>query len=195
MSTTATTNTNETGWTVEEVVQNSIQYQDRIATCYDTNQTINGDGIEKILLQDHPKQQQTHITRISGKVRDRYETTTSTPQNDDGTSSSSDNNLLLALVTTDRQSGFDRHLAMVPFKGAVLNGTSQFWFRQTQDIISNHYIAMPHPNVTIVKKCHPFPIEFVVRYVFLASSLIFLFFSLRPTRTLREEKNFPVNNV
>lgn len=84
---------------------------------------------------------------IEGKVRDRIEL----------------NEQRLALVTTDRQSGFDRHLALVPFKGAVLNLTSAFWFQQTMDIIPNHVIAVPHPYVTIAKKCQPFPIEFVVR--------------------------------
>jgi len=81
-----------------------------------------------------------------GKVRDRYDL-------DDK----------LALVTTDRQSGFDRMLAKVPYKGQVLNLTSAYWFEQTKDIIPNHIISIPHPNVSIVKKCTPFPIEFVVR--------------------------------
>lgn len=69
----------------------------------------------------------------------------------------------LALITTDRQSGFDRQLALVPFKGQVLNLTSAFWFEQTKHIVENHIVAVPHPNVSIVKKCKPFPIEFVVR--------------------------------
>jgi hypothetical protein len=82
-----------------------------------------------------------------GKVRDRIELSDKT----------------IALVTTDRQSGFDRQLALVPFKGAVLNLTSAFWFEQTKHIIPNQLIAVPHPYVTIAKKCEPFPIEFVVR--------------------------------
>jgi len=69
----------------------------------------------------------------------------------------------VALVTTDRQSGFDRQLALVPFKGAVLNLTSGFWFEQTKTIIPNHVLEIPHPYVTIARKCEPFPIEFVVR--------------------------------
>jgi hypothetical protein len=84
---------------------------------------------------------------IQGKVRDRIEL----------------NDKCLALVTTDRQSGFDRQLALVPFKGAVLNLTSAFWFERTRHIIANHLLAVPHPYVTIAKKCEPFPIEFVVR--------------------------------
>ena len=84
--------------------------------------------------------------RLRGKVRDRYVGQT-----------------LVALVTTDRQSGFDRQLAQVPCKGAVLNLTSAFWFEQTKHIIPNHLVATPHPYVTIAHKCEPFPIEFVVR--------------------------------
>jgi phosphoribosylaminoimidazole-succinocarboxamide synthase len=68
-----------------------------------------------------------------------------------------------ALITTDRQSAFDRILATIPFKGQVLNQTGAWWFEQTKDIIPNHVIDFPDPNVTIAKKCTPFPIEFVVR--------------------------------
>jgi phosphoribosylaminoimidazole-succinocarboxamide synthase len=31
--------------------------------------------------------------------------------------------------------------------------------------VPNHLLEVPHPNVSIVKKCTPFPIEFVVRWV------------------------------
>jgi len=54
-------------------------------------------------------------------------------------------------------------LALVPFKGQVLNLTSAYWFEVTKDMIPNHLLSVPHPNVSIVKKCTPFPIEFVVR--------------------------------
>jgi phosphoribosylaminoimidazole-succinocarboxamide synthase len=69
----------------------------------------------------------------------------------------------LLLITTDRQSAFDRVLASVPFKGQVLNLISAWWFEQTQHIIPNHLIALPDPNVTIAKKCKVFPVEFIVR--------------------------------
>lgn len=69
----------------------------------------------------------------------------------------------LILVTTDRQSAFDRILAAVPFKGQVLNQVSAFWFDVTKDIIGNQIIAVPDPNVTIAKKCKVFPVEVVVR--------------------------------
>ena len=81
-----------------------------------------------------------------GKVRDRFE--------------SGDK---VVLITTDRMSGFDRELCTVPFKGQVLNLTSAWWFKHTEHIIPNHVLAVPDPNVTIGRKCTPFPIEFVMR--------------------------------
>jgi phosphoribosylaminoimidazole-succinocarboxamide synthase len=84
--------------------------------------------------------------KYQGKVRDTY-----------------DLGDKLILITTDRQSAFDRVLASVPFKGQVLNLTSAWWFEQTEHIIPNHVIVIPDPNVTIAKKCEVFQIEFVVR--------------------------------
>jgi phosphoribosylaminoimidazole-succinocarboxamide synthase len=84
--------------------------------------------------------------KYQGKVRDSY-----------------DAGDKLILITTDRQSAFDRVIAHVPFKGQVLNLVSVWWFEQTQHIVPNHLIAIPDPNVTIAKKCRVFPIEFVVR--------------------------------
>ena len=69
----------------------------------------------------------------------------------------------LVLITTDRQSAFDRILANIPFKGQVLNQVSSFWFEQTRDIVPNHVIEIPDPNATVAKKCSILPIEFVVR--------------------------------
>jgi phosphoribosylaminoimidazole-succinocarboxamide synthase len=85
--------------------------------------------------------------KYAGKVRDTYET--------------GDGRLLL--VTTDRQSGFDRLLGAIPFKGQVLNRTSLYWFEQTRDIVGNHVISSPHANALIARKCTVLPIEFVVR--------------------------------
>lgn len=67
------------------------------------------------------------------------------------------------LVTTDRQSAFDRQLASVPYKGQVLNLSSLWWFESTKHLVPNHVLASPHPNVTIGKKCTVFPVEFVMR--------------------------------
>lgn len=85
-------------------------------------------------------------TKYRGKVRDTYETGDK-----------------LILVTTDRQSAFDRVIAAVPYKGQVLNLISAWWFEQTSALVPNHLLAVPDPNVMIAKKCTVFPIEFVVR--------------------------------
>mmetsp|Transcript_25966 Transcript_25966/g.36597 ORF Transcript_25966/g.36597 Transcript_25966/m.36597 type:complete len:471 (+) Transcript_25966:67-1479(+) len=114
----------------------SPKYSQAIAMCYDEKTMVTGDNVEGENLPE----------KARGKVRDRYAGETK-----------------LALVTTDRQSGFDRMLASVPYKGAVLNLTSAFWFEKTKHIINNHILEIPHPYVSIVKKCKPFPIEFVVR--------------------------------
>jgi phosphoribosylaminoimidazole-succinocarboxamide synthase len=69
----------------------------------------------------------------------------------------------LVIVTTDRQSAFDRLVASIPFKGQVLNQTASWWFAQTAHIAPNALLSTPDPNVSIMKKCTPFPVEFVVR--------------------------------
>lgn len=66
-------------------------------------------------------------------------------------------------VTTDRHSSFDRIIAHIPWKGQVLNQISGYWFEHTKDIVPNHLIALPDPNVTVGKKCTPVKIEGVVR--------------------------------
>ena len=67
------------------------------------------------------------------------------------------------LVTTDRLSAFDRVLAAIPFKGQVLNELSAFWFRGTADLFPNHLLAVPDPNVSLVRECTPLPVEVIVR--------------------------------
>ena len=69
----------------------------------------------------------------------------------------------LAIITTDRQSAFDKVLGHIPFKGQVLTSLSAFWFEKTKDIVQNHLIAVPDPNVLLVKECKLIPIEMVVR--------------------------------
>ncbi len=85
--------------------------------------------------------------KYPGKVRDTYDL--------------GDGRLLL--VTTDRQSGFDRLLGAIPYKGQVLNRTSLYWFEQTRGIVDNHVMMSPHANALIARKCTVLPIEFVVR--------------------------------
>lgn len=84
--------------------------------------------------------------KLSGKVRDVY-----------------DHGDTLVFVATDRQSAFDRSVALVPFKGQVLTQASCFWFSKTKDIVPNHFLESPDPNVTVGKKLEIFPVEFVVR--------------------------------
>jgi phosphoribosylaminoimidazole-succinocarboxamide synthase len=67
------------------------------------------------------------------------------------------------VVTTDRQSAFDRLLASVPFKGQVLNLISAFWFEATRHIVANHLVAVPHPALLVARRCRPFLAEIVVR--------------------------------
>lgn len=69
----------------------------------------------------------------------------------------------MVIVTTDRQSAFDRVLANIPFKGTVLNLVSAWWFEQTGHIMPNHLLGVPHPNVSVVTACEVFPIEVIVR--------------------------------
>ncbi|MDD5721340.1 MAG: phosphoribosylaminoimidazolesuccinocarboxamide synthase [Candidatus Pacebacteria bacterium] len=67
------------------------------------------------------------------------------------------------LISTDRYSAFDRNLALIPCKGQVLTQVSRFWFENTKDIVKNHVIDFPDPNVVVGKKCKVFPVEVVPR--------------------------------
>lgn len=70
----------------------------------------------------------------------------------------------LAIITTDRQSAFDRMICTVPGKGQALNLISGYWFEATKDIIPNHMICIPHPNVLIARKASAnIPVEIVLR--------------------------------
>lgn len=84
--------------------------------------------------------------RTQGKVRDVY---------DDGEH--------LYLIATDRYSAFDRNLTLIPLKGQALTQTSLYNFSQTEDIIQNHVIDNPDPNVIVCKKCTVAPVEVIVR--------------------------------
>lgn len=84
--------------------------------------------------------------RIEGKVRDIY-------LQDDKR----------ILITTDRVSAFDQVLGTIPFKGQVLNQLSAWWFEQVGDIVGNHVVAVPDPNVTIGAEADALPVEVIVR--------------------------------
>lgn len=82
-----------------------------------------------------------------GKVRDVY---------------SFDNKV--AMIATDRISAFDVVLPQaIPYKGQVLNQIAATFLKATEDIVPNWVISAPHPNVTIGKKCEPYPVEMVIR--------------------------------
>jgi phosphoribosylaminoimidazole-succinocarboxamide synthase len=83
-----------------------------------------------------------------GKVRDVYSLNSNT----------------LGIIVTDRISAFDHVFdETIPFKGQILNQLAAFSMDKVQDIIQTHIIDVPHPNVTIARKCTPLPVEVVVR--------------------------------
>jgi len=73
-------------------------------------------------------------------------------------------------LTTDRLSAFDRIVAVVPYKGQVLNQLSAWWFENTRHIIRNHFISCPDPNATIGHAATPLAVEVVVRGVMTGST-------------------------
>jgi phosphoribosylaminoimidazole-succinocarboxamide synthase len=86
-------------------------------------------------------------SKYEGKVRDNYSTR-------DGRR---------FIVVTDRISAFDRVLGTLPFKGQVLNSLAAFWFEQTKDLVPNHMLGMPDPNVMECVECEPLKVEMIVR--------------------------------
>jgi len=70
----------------------------------------------------------------------------------------------LVVIATDRISAFDHILPKpIPHKGAVLNQIAKHFLDATSDIVPNWLISVPHPNVSIGKKCEPVRIEMVIR--------------------------------
>ena len=88
-----------------------------------------------------------------GKVRDCYDLPPDA-HNPDGRR---------ILIASDRISAFDRILAAIPHKGQVLTQIARFWFDRTGDIIPNHVLAYPDPNVVIGQRLTILPVEVVVR--------------------------------
>lgn len=88
--------------------------------------------------------------RITGKVRDSY----LDPERAPGRRT---------IIVSDRVSCFDRVVGTIPLKGQVLNQMAAFWFGQTKDLVRNHLIEVPDPNVSIVQECKTLPVEFVMR--------------------------------
>jgi phosphoribosylaminoimidazole-succinocarboxamide synthase len=70
----------------------------------------------------------------------------------------------LVIVATDRISAFDHILPEpIPFKGQVLNLIAAHFLNATKDLVPNWVENIPHPNVTIGKKCEPIRLEMVIR--------------------------------
>jgi phosphoribosylaminoimidazole-succinocarboxamide synthase len=70
----------------------------------------------------------------------------------------------LAVVASDRISAFDVVLPRaIPYKGQVLNQIAAKFLQATSDIVPNWVSSVPHPQVTIGKKCEPFKVEMVIR--------------------------------
>lgn len=81
-----------------------------------------------------------------GKVRDNYHM---------------DDKILM--VTSDRVSAFDHVLGTIPFKGQILTEIANFWFDKTKDIVPNHIISSPDPQVLMAKKAKTLPVEIIIR--------------------------------
>src|SRR3954453_15252005 len=67
------------------------------------------------------------------------------------------------IVVTDRLSAFDVVLGTIPFKGQVLNQMAKHWFDLTADLVPNHMVSVPDPQVMVAHECKPLPVEFVMR--------------------------------
>lgn len=70
----------------------------------------------------------------------------------------------MVMVATDRISAFDVILPRpIPRKGQVLNQIASKFLQTSRDIVPNWIERIPDPNVSIGKKCQPFPVEMVIR--------------------------------
>lgn len=70
----------------------------------------------------------------------------------------------LIMVATDRISAFDHILPeAIPYKGQVLNLLAAHFLEATKNIVPNWVESIPHPNVTVGKKCEPIRLEMVIR--------------------------------
>ena len=67
------------------------------------------------------------------------------------------------MITSDRVSAFDQVLGTIPFKGQILTEIANFWFEKTKDIVPNHIISQPDPQVLLAKKAKTLPVEVIVR--------------------------------
>ncbi|MHA2429835.1 MAG: phosphoribosylaminoimidazolesuccinocarboxamide synthase [Promethearchaeota archaeon] len=109
------------------------------------------DNIDEIIKNQLDKTlKETNLSSLGnlyrGKVRDNY-------IKDD----------LRIIIATDRLSAFDRVITTIPFKGQMLNQVSSYWFDKTKNIVKNHIIEIPDPNVAVVHQCDLIPVEMIIR--------------------------------
>jgi phosphoribosylaminoimidazole-succinocarboxamide synthase len=70
----------------------------------------------------------------------------------------------MVIVTSDRISAYDIVFpTLIPHKGASLNALSEFWFRETRDVIPNHYEETLGPRSMKVRKAVRVDVEWVCR--------------------------------
>jgi phosphoribosylaminoimidazole-succinocarboxamide synthase len=67
------------------------------------------------------------------------------------------------IIVSDRLSAFDVVLGTIPFKGQVLNQMAAYWFEITKDLVPNHVLDIPDPQVMVGVECQLLPVEFVMR--------------------------------
>ena len=69
----------------------------------------------------------------------------------------------ILMITSDRVSAFDHVLGTIPFKGQILSEIANFWFDKTKDLVPNHIIDTPDPQVLVAKRAQTLPVEVIVR--------------------------------
>jgi len=70
----------------------------------------------------------------------------------------------MVIVTSDRVSAYDVILpTLIPYKGESLHALSEFWFRETRDVIPNHFEESLGTRAMRVRKAVRVDIEWVCR--------------------------------
>ncbi|MFW9969624.1 MAG: phosphoribosylaminoimidazolesuccinocarboxamide synthase [Candidatus Odinarchaeota archaeon] len=96
------------------------------------------------------------------------------------------------IIATDRLSAFDRVITTIPFKGQILNQISSFWFEKTKNVVKNHIIDIPDPNVAVVHQCKTVPVEVVIR-AYLTGSMWRDYIKGKPTSGIMPPKGMKKN--
>ena len=126
---------------IEAAESRTKEYLGRIASKREERKTISTTNLKEETLQGYELE-----NTIQGKVRDLYICAN-----------------FIVMISTDRQSAFDRVLTTIPLKGQVIERISNYWFQETAHLVPNHFMASPHLRVSICRRCQVFPIEFVMR--------------------------------